>query len=157
MVNSRYWWVNIRWRLQPSCDHEDRYQRAEDGLHGCVINPGTIHWWGFLASCCRKELQNPHQKGNKPQEYMLYTCDNKHKKQPIYLPMCALSLSRVWLFVTLWIVVREAPLSMRYFRWEYWSRLPFSPPGDLPDPGIGHSWPCIAGRFFTHWAMYKES
>jgi len=25
---------------------------------------------------------------------------------------------------------------MGIFRQEYWSELPFSPPGDLPDPGI---------------------
>ncbi|KAM9681228.1 cilia- and flagella-associated protein 100 isoform 3-T4 [Dama dama] len=31
---------------------------------------------------------------------------------------------------------RQAPLSMGFSRQEYWSRLPFPPPGDLPDPGI---------------------
>ena len=30
----------------------------------------------------------------------------------------------------------QAPLSMGFFRQEYWSGLPFPPPGDLPDPGI---------------------
>ena len=34
---------------------------------------------------------------------------------------------------------------------EYWSRLPFPSPGDLPDPGIEHHVSCIAGRFFTDW------
>ena len=29
-----------------------------------------------------------------------------------------------------------APLSMEFFRQEYWSMLPFSFPGDLPNPGI---------------------
>ena len=28
------------------------------------------------------------------------------------------------------------PLSMGIFKQEYWSGLPFLPPGDLPDPGI---------------------
>ena len=27
-------------------------------------------------------------------------------------------------------------MSMEFFRQEYWSGLPFTPPGDLPDPGI---------------------
>ena len=31
---------------------------------------------------------------------------------------------------------RQAPLSMGFFRQEYWSGLPCPPPGDLPDPGI---------------------
>ena len=32
-------------------------------------------------------------------------------------------------------VAHQAPLSMGFFRQEYWSGLPFPPPGDLPDPG----------------------
>ena len=44
--------------------------------------------------------------------------------------------SRVQLFVTPWTVVRQAPLSMRFSRQEYWSGKPFPPPGDLPNPGI---------------------
>ena len=42
----------------------------------------------------------------------------------------------VQLFVTLWTVAHQAPLSMGFSRQEYWSGLPFPPPGDLPDPGI---------------------
>ena len=30
----------------------------------------------------------------------------------------------------------QAPLSMGFSRQEYWSGLPFPPPGDVPDPGI---------------------
>ena len=30
----------------------------------------------------------------------------------------------------------QTPLSMEFSRQEYWSGLPFSPPGDLPDLGI---------------------
>ena len=41
-----------------------------------------------------------------------------------------------WLSVTLWTVALQAPLSMGFYRQEYWSGLPFSPPGDLPDPEI---------------------
>ena len=37
---------------------------------------------------------------------------------------------------TLWTVVRQAPLSMRFSRQEYWSGLPSASPGDLFDPGI---------------------
>ena len=46
------------------------------------------------------------------------------------------SLSRVRLFATPWTVAYQAPLSMGFSRQEYWSRLPFPSPGDLPDPGI---------------------
>ena len=44
--------------------------------------------------------------------------------------------SHVWLFVTLWTVDHQAPLSMRFSRQKYWSGLPFPPPGDLPNTGI---------------------
>ena len=40
------------------------------------------------------------------------------------------------LFATLWTVAHQAPLFMGFFSQEYWSELPFPPPGDLPDPGI---------------------
>ena len=33
-----------------------------------------------------------------------------------------------------WTVAQLAPLSMGFPRQEYWSSLPFPPPGDLPDP-----------------------
>ena len=44
-------------------------------------------------------------------------------------------LSRVQLFATLWTVACQAPLSMEFFRHDYWSGLPFPSPGDLPTPG----------------------
>ena len=50
---------------------------------------------------------------------------------------CGLSHCKcVRLFVTLWTVARQATLSMGFSRQEYWSGLPYPPPGDLPDPGI---------------------
>ena len=58
------------------------------------------------------------------------------------------SLSRVS-FATPWDVACQAPLSMGFPRQEYWSGLPFPPPGDLLDPGIQPASPSLAGRFFT--------
>ena len=46
---------------------------------------------------------------------------------------------------------------MGFSRQEYWSGLPFPPPGDLPDPGIepmSPASPALAGRFFYHWAIW---
>ena len=51
--------------------------------------------------------------------------------------ICVLScFSPVQLFVTPWTTARQAPLSLRFSRQEYWSGLLCPPPGDLPDPGI---------------------
>ena len=38
---------------------------------------------------------------------------------------------------------------LEFPRQEYWSGLPFHPPGDLPDPGIEPMSPALAGGFFT--------
>ena len=37
---------------------------------------------------------------------------------------------------TLWTVEYQAPLSLRFFRQEYWNGLSCSPPGHLSDPEI---------------------
>ena len=58
-------------------------------------------------------------------------------------------LSHVWLFATPWTIARQAPLSMGFFRQEYWSELPFPSPGDLPHPGMEPTSPSLAGGFFT--------
>ena len=42
----------------------------------------------------------------------------------------------------------QTPLSMEFFRQEYWNWLPFPTPGDPPNPGIFGS-PALAGEFFT--------
>ena len=64
---------------------------------------------------------------------------------------CVLSrFSHSRLLVTAWIVGHQAPLSMGFFRQEYWSGLPCSPPGDLPNPGIEPASlmsPALAGGF----------
>ena len=38
--------------------------------------------------------------------------------------------------VTPWTVILQAPLSVKFPRREYWSRLPFPSPRDLPKPEI---------------------
>ena len=51
-----------------------------------------------------------------------------------------------------WTVAHQPPLSMEFSKQEYWGGLPFSPPGDLPDPRIELEFlvsPALAGRLFT--------
>ena len=45
-------------------------------------------------------------------------------------------LSHVRFFATPLTVAHQIPLSMEFSRQEYWSGLPFSSPGALPNPGI---------------------
>ena len=67
--------------------------------------------------------------------------------------VCVLSCySCVQLFVTLWNVACQAPLSMELSRQEYWSGLPCPAPRDLPHPGIEPGAlmsPALVGGFFT--------
>ena len=58
-------------------------------------------------------------------------------------------LSHVWLIETPWTVAQQAPLSVEFSRQEYWSQLPFLPPGDVPGPGIKPVSLALAGEFFT--------
>ena len=72
--------------------------------------------------------------------------------------MRAMLLCHVRLFVTLWTVALQAPLSMGFSRQEYWSGLSCPPPGDLPDPGNEPSplmSPALAGWFFTTSATWE--
>ena len=51
-----------------------------------------------------------------------------------------------------WTVAHQATLFMEFSRREYWSGLPFPPPGDLSDPEIEAASlvsPALAGGFFT--------
>ena len=64
--------------------------------------------------------------------------------------MCV--LSHVQLFVALWTVGHQAPLSKEFSRQEYRSGLPFPTAGNLPNPAIkpvSPASPAVPGRFFT--------
>ena len=53
------------------------------------------------------------------------------------------SLSHVRRFATPWTVAYQAPPSMGFSRQKYWNRLPFTSPGDLPNPGIEPTSPTL--------------
>ena len=59
------------------------------------------------------------------------------------------SLSRVELFATPWTVAYQASQSMGFSRQEYWSGLPFPPPGHLPDPGTEPGSPALEADALT--------
>ena len=63
--------------------------------------------------------------------------------------MCACVLSNASLFATPWNVAHQTPLSMGFFRQEYWTEVPFPSPGDLPNPGTEPTSPALTGWFFT--------
>ena len=100
--------------------------------------PKLIHMTGEQSSntpsCCRQDLCRPRV---------------RVEWYPLYHVLFALA---DWIQLTLipegwdvprccccptpWNIAHQAPLSMGFPRQEYWSGLPFSSPGDLPDPGL---------------------
>ena len=86
---------------------------------------------------------------------MLCSKKKSKKERDIEENACVLahSLRRVRLFVTPWAVASQAPLSLGFFRQEYWNGLPFPPPpGDLPDSEIQPASPvsCIDRQITYH-------
>ena len=98
-------------------------------------DPGLLHCgqmfylWATreALACYRKSKINQRQGGN---ICKIHECE-------------CISHSVVWLFVTPWTIAHQAPLSMELSRQEYWSRVPFPSPGDLPNPGIEPASPAL--------------
>ena len=61
--------------------------------------------------------------------------------------VCCLVVSNS--FASPWAAAHQASLPVGFPRQEYWSRLPFPPPGDVPNPGIEMVSPALAGGHFT--------
>ena len=57
------------------------------------------------------------------------------KNLKVYIHACMFS-QLCLTFSTPWTVALQALLFMGFSRQEYWSRLLFPPPGNIPDPGI---------------------
>ena len=53
--------------------------------------------------------------------------------------VCTHMISPLLLFATLWTVACQASLSLGLSRQDYWSGLPFPPPGDLPGTTFYHT------------------
>ena len=58
-------------------------------------------------------------------------------------------------FVISWTITCQVPLSVGFLRQDYWSGLPFSSPGNLPDPGIQTRVCCIDRRALYSWAIIR--
>ena len=86
------------------------------------------------------------------------TQQQTQSSQQINVCVCVCVPSGVQLFVIQWTVARQAPLCVGFSTQEYWSGLPFSTPGDLPNPGTeptALASLALAGRFFTNIDTYE--
>ena len=86
------------------------------------LNPSLPH--------CRKTLYRLSHQGSLKHTSTTCVLLSRDKK------MLMLSCFSVQIFSTPWSVARQVPPFMGFPRKDYWSGLPFPPPGDLSDPGI---------------------
>ena len=78
----------------------------------------------------------------------------------LYCAACAKLLQLCPTLCSPWTVGCQAPLSMGFSRKEYWSELPFPPPGVLPNPGIkpmSLMLPALAGGLFPTSATWEAA
>ena len=73
----------------------------------------------------------------------------RHTKDSFDVCARVLSCSVLSDAVTPGIMAHQAPLPLEFSKQEYWSGVPFPPPGDLPDSGTDLTSPALVGGFFT--------
>ena len=104
---------------------------GEEGIFFFYIN--NPNWRSSVRYYLRDPLINPFiflMRARKPREPVRLT-HIPHQQQE-----WCWSLSHAQLLATPWSVAHQAPLSVEFFRQEYWSGQLFSSPWDIPDPGI---------------------
>ena len=117
----------------------------------------TYIWHQFLFYSEVKPIDNTtkkHDLKKREREHVALTVIHRrgNRKETYNHSVRAFLLSPVRLFVTPQTAACQPPLSMKFFRQEYWSRLPFLTLGDLPWPRVEHSSPVTpawVSRFFT--------
>ena len=110
-----------------------------DWTHTSLITREVPKYYAFLMSCFEKACcKFPSLIFILQISLVLFLC---------FSCVCLLSrFSRVRLFLTLWTINQQAPLSMGFSRQEYWSGLLCPPQGDFPNPGIKPHLLCL-----LHW------
>ena len=109
-----------------SYQNKTTFYKQEPGPWICVCLCVCV--WFYAVSRCIKRFENISNDGT-------------------HLCVCG-----VQFFAAPWTVAHQTPLSMEFSRQEYWSELPLSTPGDVPNPGVEPTSlksPALAGGFFT--------
>ena len=138
------WEVNLMSiLLTPKQNKNKHTQKGTQGNFGRWWTYSLPGMWAWFHQCMQM-----------PKLIELYTLNMCHFCGSI-MPQCGHSLSPVQLFAPPGTIAHQVPLAMEFSRQEYWNRLPFPPPADLPTPGIeptSSASPALAGGFLTSWA-----
>ena len=121
------------------------------GLHSPWASPGLSLLQGIfptqglnpgLQHCRRILYQLSYQEGRTKSIFMglgvcfEYSPHYDNRRELMSIVVLVQSLSCVWLFATPQRIACQDPWSMGFPRQECWHGLPFTSPGDLPNPGI---------------------
>ena len=114
----------------------------------CLENPRDEGaWWTAIYGVAqsRTQLKRLSSSSSKvlQRQYSALFKSTELRDRCVRVLIC---FSCVRLFVTLWTVACQAPLSMGFSKQEYWSELPCSPPGNQSDLGIKPHLLCL-----LHW------
>ena len=106
----------------------------------------------LIYSLRNKDVKDAAKKVLKPKINSSWDIRFQDSSKPRLQTPAVCMLSRVQLFATPWTITCPALLSLELSIQEYWSGLPFLPPGNLAHPGMGPvslAYPALTGRFFT--------
>ena len=151
------------WPLRSPC-HSNGGELV--GSHGPRVSLSSVlsHLWGCGKSCSKTPSSPFGESGVGGSVFLkssFYRLHDYKRKVPgrVRAYVCVLSrFSHIWLFAIPWTVAHKAPLPMGFSRQEYWSGLPSTTPGDLPNPGIepvSLMFPTLADRFVTTSATWE--
>ena len=110
----------------------------QEQKQGCLLSPllFNIALKFQLEQLAKRMKQKSIQIGKEEVKLSLFPSDVIWVVVVLITKLCPILL-------TPWTVACQAPLSMGFFRQEYWSGLPFPSPGALPNTKIKHTSPAL--------------
>ena len=99
-----------------------------------VISESSTGQCGFRGEDGENKSAKENEKGRGGCAILETNWKRMSQRRHLFPEPNATMLNHVQLFVTVLTVARQTPLSMGFPRQEDWSGLPFSPPGNLPNP-----------------------
>ena len=145
----RSWRIGQTWLVYQRTSIKDLLCKHAKSLHSCPTlcdpmdcSPSGFSVFGILQATITGVGCPAFCQGIFPTQVFFTTSTTwEAHKAPVKVKVK--SLSRVWLFVTPWILAYQASPSMGFSKQGYWSGLLLLSPGDPPNPGIEPEFPAL--------------